>query len=87
MNVYQMYVSNGNQAGFFIRRNSWSDDSFFLVKKIGRKSKGVLDGVPPYFENQRVTGDYYFKGQLYDSKAVVSCAGTFGYSLIPNPLL
>lgn len=54
-NIYQMYVANGNKAGFWVQRNSWSWQTA-LITSIGGQTEGKLEGLPPYFKNQKVKG-------------------------------
>ncbi len=48
MNVYQMYVANGNAAGFWVQRNSWGRTVAYVEKVCGL-SEGPIPGKPPYF--------------------------------------
>lgn len=79
MNIYQMYVQNGNKVGFFVKRNSWSQVAEII--SIDGKSEGALKGSPPYFNNTKVIGRFG-SGKLFE----VASAGTYGYELISiNP--
>ena len=75
-NIYQMYVANGNKAGFWVQRNSWSYTA--LITSVGGKSEGELDGMPPYFKNQKVKGRMGGSGKEFE----ISCPGTYGYKMI-----
>lgn len=89
MNVYQMYIANGNKAGFWIKRDSWSNYKAFVTSVQG-KTEGKLKGNHPYYNNCVVRADVYnFRtGELATSfgdggkNHLVSCAGTFGYELV-----
>ena len=84
-NVYEMYVDNGNIAGFFVRRNSWSS-IYAKVITIEGKSEGPLDGTPRYFGNPEVIVDIYKNnGKLSRSGELLSCPGTFAYTKINPP--
>lgn len=71
MNVYEMYVANGNSAGFLVKRKNWR--SPVRVVSIGGQSSGPLVGTPPYYGNPVVL--------IYGGK-VLSCPGTFQYELV-----
>lgn len=73
-NIYQMYVANGNKAGFLVQRNSWSWQTA-LITSIGGQAEGELEGLPPYFKNQKVKGRMGGAGREID----ISCPGTYGY--------
>jgi|WetSurMetagenome_2_1015567.scaffolds.fasta_scaffold47463_2 hypothetical protein len=77
-NIYQMYIANGNKAGFLVQRKSWSLHTKVLITSIGGKTIGELEGIPPYFKNQKV------KGRLggTDQEIDISCPGTYGYKKI-----
>jgi hypothetical protein len=47
VNVFQMYVENGNKAGFYVVRNSWRN-TYALVLSVGGQKEGPLPGKPPY---------------------------------------
>lgn len=81
MNIYQMYVANGNRAGFWVRRNSWSWQSALIIS-VGGMTEGELSGPPPYFNNPPVVGRMEGRGKDFS----ISCPGTYGYQLIePSP--
>lgn len=73
-NIYQMYVANGNKAGFWVKRNSWSWQTA-LITSVGGQVEGELEGPPPYFKNQKVKGRMNGQGKEVD----ISCPGTYGY--------
>jgi hypothetical protein len=77
INIYQMYLENGNKAGFYVKRNSWSTQIAEIVS-IDGKTSGELDGSPPYFNNPKVIGRFGRSGKAFE----VTCAGTYGYTLI-----
>jgi hypothetical protein len=77
MNIYQMYVANGNKAGFWVKRNSWSWQTAKIVT-IGGKSEGELSGNPPYYSNQKVYGLFNGHGKQVE----LTSPGTYGYTLI-----
>ncbi len=73
-NIYQMYVANGNRAGFWVQRDSWSWKSAQIVS-IGGKAEGPLEGNPPYFQNQKVIGKMGGVGREVE----ITSPGTYGY--------
>lgn len=88
-NVYNLYVQNGNQAGFYVRRNSWGNTLFF-VASIGGKISGALSGKPPYYGNPTIKGYYCnaSKTRLPDSevfgssKEELSCPGCYQWAIV-----
>jgi len=76
-NIYQMYVANGNKAGFWVKRDSWSSQTA-LITSIDGMSEGQLNGVAPYFGNLKVKGLMNGVGREIE----ISCPGTFGYTKI-----
>jgi hypothetical protein len=78
-NIYQMYVANGNKAGFWVKRNSWSWQTA-LVTSIGGKSHGALNGNAPYFDNPKVKGLMGGKG----NEVEITSPSTYGYSRIDH---
>lgn len=85
INVYGMYTQNGDEAGFWVRRDSWSTSSFAQVKAIAGAEHGPLTGKAPYYERQKVSMDFYLNGRLHDPNAELSCPGTYAYTLIADP--
>ena len=91
-NIFEMYVANGNKAGFWIKRNSWSAN-IARVTSIANQAEGPLEGNPPYFKSQKVKGDVYIErsgdmrwasggsGRQQD----ITSAGTYGYELVDTP--
>lgn len=79
-NIYQMYVANGNKADFWVQRNSWSWQTA-LITSIGGQAEGDLEGLPPYFKNQKVKGRMGGAGREID----ISCPGTYGYRRVDLP--
>ncbi len=73
-NIYQMYVANGNRAGFWVQRDSWSWKSALIVS-IGGNAEGPLEGNPPYFQNQKVMGKMGGVGREVE----ITSPGTYGY--------
>src|SRR5690348_10054330 len=92
LNIYLMYVQNGNRCGFWVKRNSWSAN-IARVTSIGGKADGPLEGNPPYFTNPKVRADVYMEetGEMrwapggFGRHQELSSAGTYGYRLMPTP--
>lgn len=77
VNIYQMYVANGNKAGFWVKRNSWSWQTA-LVVSVGGKAEGELEGKPPYFNNPKVKALMGGTGREVE----LTCPGTYGYAQV-----
>lgn len=91
LNVFEMYVANGNRAGFWVKRNSWGN-TCALVKLVGGQESGEMPGLPPYFGvkgkgSPKVIVDVIdlWTGQLKDGDTLLSCPGTCGYEQIAPP--
>jgi hypothetical protein len=82
MNVFEMYVANGNKVGFKVRRNWWSKKSYSVVKLVQDKKEGPLEGEAPYYGNPVVICDFYFDGRLKSRNSILSCPGTYNYDLV-----
>ena len=80
MNVYQMYVENGNKAGFWVKRNSWTKKAAYILEVDGH-FEGELTGEEPYFDNPVVLAKFYGSIDVFQ----LTCPGTFAYKLIPQP--
>ena len=86
MNIYQMYVANGNKAGFYVVRDSWGN-TIAEITTVGGKKEGMLPGKPPYYGNPPVKADIYKKdtGSKINTNATISCPGTYAYTLVEDP--
>ena len=92
MNIYEMYVQEGNRCGFWVRRNSWTNN-IARVTSIAGKFGGELARKPPYFGNPKVRGDIYLEatGEMRwnvggsGRNMEITAAGTGGYVLVPTP--
>ena len=60
LNVYEMFVANREQVGFWLTRTTWRD----LCARV--TFVGDFKGLAPYFGNPRVAGDLFYlsSGQL-----------------------
>ena len=89
MNIYEMYIANGNKAGFWIQRDSWSNYKAQVITVQGR-SEGELKGTPPYYNNSSVCAAVYeiSTGEVaatfgdHEKDFEISCAGTNSYRLV-----
>lgn len=73
LNVFQMYVANGEQTGFWLRRTTW-DNTCAKVTSVG-----PLTGPPPYYGNPKVFGDIFElkSGKLKEVGARIPVPGTY----------
>lgn len=72
-NIFEMYVANGKQPGFWLRRSTWGNTCARVV------SVGELKGAPPYFGNPVVLADIFDlrTGNLKERSACLPAAGTY----------
>jgi hypothetical protein len=73
LNVFQMYVANGERPGFWLRRTTWENTCALVT------SVGPLTRPPPYFGNPPVHADIYnlTTGELKESGARIRVPGTY----------
>jgi len=84
-NIYQMYQDNGDSAGFFVRRDSWST-VVAKVLSIDGMETGTLAGKPPYHGNPPVLMAVYNNdGTIQKESEVMSCPGTDAYTQVDPP--
>jgi hypothetical protein len=86
MNIYEMYIDNGNGAGFWVKRNSWGN-TCALVNMVGGRGSGALPGDAPYFLNVAVHADVFelATGRPKECNILLSGPGTFAYERIEAP--
>lgn len=72
-NLFEMYVANGHQTGFWLRRTTWGNTCARVI------SIGPLSGPPPYYGNPRVFADIFdlTTGELKETNVRLPAAGTF----------
>ncbi|MGB3470856.1 MAG: hypothetical protein WBA51_08550 [Erythrobacter sp.] len=72
-NVFQMYVTNGEQPGFWLRRTTWSNTCARVT------SVGEFKGPPPYYGNPQVHADIYDlrTGKLKEKDVKIPVPGTY----------
>lgn len=91
MNVYQMYVENGNAVGFWVQRQTWGY-TVACVLSIGDQVAGHLIGVPPYYGNPEVLAEFW-KIDVDGARVerldvdVLRGPGNYTYRRIDPPLL
>jgi hypothetical protein len=85
-NVYEMYVRNGNRAGFWVVRDSWVG-VVAIVRSVDRQQSGALSGNPPYYGNPPVrAGLWDWKVKRWRQKYYeLSCPGTYAYRRVDRP--
>lgn len=73
LNVFQIYVANGEQPGFWLRRTTWGN----TVAKV--MSVGPLTGPPPYYGNPQVRADLYdlASGEVKERNVRIPVPGTY----------
>jgi hypothetical protein len=72
-NVFQMYVANGKQTGFWLRRTTWGNTCAQVVHV------GKLSEKPPYYGNPVVRADIYdlWSGKPQQLNVRLPCPGTY----------
>ena len=88
MNIYEMYVKNNNQVGFWIQKDSWHKNIAKVVE-IDNKTSGSLKGRSPYYNNPIVLVDVYDIDTMelavnWDNpeRYMISSPGTYSYEKI-----
>lgn len=73
LNVFQMFVANGERPGFWLRRMTWGNTCAQVT------SVGPFTGPAPYYGNPVVIADIYDlrTGELKESGAKVAVPGTY----------
>lgn len=72
-NLFEMYVANDSQPGFWLRRTTWTNTCAKVV------SVGELTGPPPYYGNPMVHADIYdlSTSALREARARLPASGTY----------
>lgn len=91
MNIYGMYVQNGNQAGFWVVRAKWRN-VIARVTDVASKTAGPIEGHPPYYGNPSVTAQFFnrhtgepqagWKDESFER--ALPCPGSYAYTLVPT---
>ena len=63
LNVYQLYVLNGNKADFWVTHPGYGS-ALFHVRMVGGREQGPLKGRPPNYNKVRVVADTWEDGQI-----------------------
>lgn len=63
--IYELYVANGNQAGFWARRVDSQAGFKLLIREIDGKTSGTLPGIPVEYNRVPVTADLYLGKTLH----------------------
>ncbi|GGZ39029.1 hypothetical protein [Asticcacaulis endophyticus] len=73
LNVFQMYVANGEQPGFWLKRTTW-DNTVAQVTSVG-----PFTAAAPYYGNPEVCADIYelSSGALKELGAKIPVPGTY----------
>ena len=77
--VYECYRTNGNKAGFWVRRNVWDRDNTFFVKRIGQQTRGSLPANSAQCRSLAVLGDAYQGDIVLKRNARLEYAATFSW--------
>jgi|GEM_PF-2838403 len=70
--IYELYVRNGNKAGFWCRRIDARAGMRMFIRTIDGLESGKLDGIPEDFKRQPIVADVYYLDQLRQKDAEVS---------------
>lgn len=84
-NIYEIYQSNGNTAGFWVQRTTWSPRTVVKILSIDAKGYGHLSGIPPYFNNPVVLCEFYENGNLQKLSMVLPNSSASDYIQIEQP--
>jgi len=76
-NVFQIWMENNRKTSFFVRKETWSSYSAFLVTEIttGQKNHPITEGNPYGF----AYGYFYNNGKRIESKIGLSGAGSYNW--------
>ena len=87
LNVYEMYVANGNRCGFWVARDSL-DGMVMRVDLVGAKASGALEGEGPYFGNPKVKVSFFGEDGSVRPEywgGFLPGAGTYKYQRVDVP--
>ena len=74
INIYQMYIENECKFGFYVTRDSWSDNKYAQVIGIGGVKEGeMIEGEPPYF-NRKYPEGHPKAGKIWQREIVLEAA-------------
>jgi hypothetical protein len=96
LNIYEMYIENNFQFGFYVRKDTWRPGRYAKVIKIeGVKEGKMIGGKPPYYMIDRHPGFGMFRryrivtlaaGWFENGTIEVSGLTTFDRVFPVNPL-
>ncbi|MEX0716420.1 MAG: hypothetical protein WD066_07535 [Planctomycetaceae bacterium] len=66
-NIYELYVENGNRGGFWVRKRGDREGGATLVKTIGGRREGPIEGIPDEHGRPEVIVDDYLGGRKVGS--------------------
>ncbi|OAI10719.1 hypothetical protein A1359_15770 [Methylomonas lenta] len=84
-NIYEIYQSNGNTAGFWVQRTTWLPRTVAKILSIDAKGYGHLSGIPPCFNNPVVLCEFYENGNLQKLSMVLPNSSASDYIQIEQP--
>lgn len=70
--IYELYVANGNKAGFWARDIHDQPGVKLLIREIDGKSAGPLPGIPVEYNRAHITADLYIRDKLIEQNTNVS---------------
>ena len=86
MNIYSLYVQNGNRAGFWIQHRKWQNKCA-QVHSIGGVCSGNLPGRPPNYQDAPVAASCFDvrSGRPVGVSPAIEQPDDRGYVLIAQP--
>jgi hypothetical protein len=86
MNIYRLYIQNGNSAGFWIQHRTWQNVCA-QVRTIAGQSRGVLPGVSPSHANAEVRVERFDvrSGRPLANDSLIDQPEDRGYAVIAEP--
>lgn len=80
-NIYQMYMENNYQFGFYVRRDSWPKHRYAKVLSIQWVTEGKpIKGKPPYFGGFKNPPGHPREGKIMGPRGVTLEAAWFSGS-------
>ena len=84
-NIYELYVENGNRAGFWVRQIDSQPGVSLLIKTVDGRSEGALLGVPNEYGRPAVNADLFLDDQLVENSSDMSHAYQPRFLLVQPP--
>ena len=87
LNLYQLYVRNGNKADFWATYPMDGSGVVYHVRKIRGKTEGPLKGSPPNYDEPLVVADAFMleTGESAGKADLRFSAAFLGHQLVPPP--